>query len=276
LSRFARFVSGAPPLWPRGPLPATIPAVGEVGALLETERVEVETERPVLVGHRYEHDSDLIDQGPACVDVGHASLLSFGLFQPAGQIPTLGLRRRELERLAVGDGRFGLTPQAAEQVGARGGQQVVAGKLPRRFDLLHQHKPRDRPFCHPHRDRPVQLPLAAALPFGLAFGAGMVAAVNPCGFAMLPAYLSLYLGAEEEGFAERSAVRRALRALLVGLTVSMGFVAVIALAGAVISAGGTVLIGALPVLGVLVGEALIVIGLWLFLGGRSPYIRRPF
>jgi cytochrome c-type biogenesis protein len=100
----------------------------------------------------------------------------------------------------------------------------------------------------------------------------MVAAVNPCGFAMLPAYLSLYLGAEEEGFAERSAVRRALRALLVGLTVSMGFVAVIALAGAVISAGGTVLIGALPVLGVLVGEALIVIGLWLFLGGRSPYI----
>jgi cytochrome c-type biogenesis protein len=125
---------------------------------------------------------------------------------------------------------------------------------------------------HPHRDRPVQLPLAAALPFGLAFGAGMVAAVNPCGFAMLPAYLSLYLGAEEEGFAERSAVRRALRALLVGLTVSMGFVAVIALAGAVISAGGTVLIGALPVLGVLVGEALIVIGLWLFLGGRSPYV----
>jgi cytochrome c-type biogenesis protein len=104
----------------------------------------------------------------------------------------------------------------------------------------------------------------------------MVAAVNPCGFAMLPAYLSLYLGAEEEGFAERSAVRRALRALLVGLIVSMGFVAVIALAGAVISAGGTVLIGALPVLGVLVGEALIVIGLWIFLGGRSPYIRRPF
>jgi cytochrome c-type biogenesis protein len=56
----------------------------------------------------------------------------------------------------------------------------------------------------------------------------------------------------------------------------MGFVAVIALAGAVISAGGTVLIGALPVLGVLVGEALIVIGLWIFLGSRSPYIRRPF
>ena len=33
--------------------------------------------------------------------------------------------------------------------------------------------------------------LAAVLPFGFAFGVGMVAAVNPCGFAMLPTYLSL-------------------------------------------------------------------------------------
>src|SRR6056297_3335946 len=35
--------------------------------------------------------------------------------------------------------------------------------------------------------------LAAWLPLGFAFGAGMVSAVNPCGFAMLPAYLGLYL-----------------------------------------------------------------------------------
>src|SRR5918911_5268793 len=98
--------------------------------------------------------------------------------------------------------------------------------------------------------------LAAALPFGIAFAAGMVAAVNPCGFAMLPAYLSLYLGTEESGFSERSAASRALRALAVGCVVSSGFVALFGLAGAVISAGGTVLIGAMPVLGVLVGESL--------------------
>src|SRR5438876_132054 len=30
--------------------------------------------------------------------------------------------------------------------------------------------------------------LGSAIPLGLAFGAGMVAAVNPCGFALLPAY----------------------------------------------------------------------------------------
>ncbi len=113
--------------------------------------------------------------------------------------------------------------------------------------------------------------LAAVLPFGIAFAAGMVAAVNPCGFAMLPAYLSLYLGTEEGGFAERSAGRRALRALLVGLLVSSGFVLLFGLAGVVISAGGTVLIGAMPVLGVLVGEALVVFGLWMLLARRGPY-----
>ncbi len=53
--------------------------------------------------------------------------------------------------------------------------------------------------------------LVAVLPVGYAFGAGMVSAVNPCGFAMLPAYLSLYLGAREDGFAKRSPVVRMLR-----------------------------------------------------------------
>ncbi len=36
------------------------------------------------------------------------------------------------------------------------------------------------------------------VPVCFAFGAGMVSSVNPCGFAMLPAYLGLYLGSEED------------------------------------------------------------------------------
>jgi len=36
--------------------------------------------------------------------------------------------------------------------------------------------------------------LVEALPVGYAFGSGMLATVNPCGFALLPAYISLYLG----------------------------------------------------------------------------------
>jgi cytochrome c-type biogenesis protein len=91
--------------------------------------------------------------------------------------------------------------------------------------------------------------LAAVLPFGFAFGVGMVAAVNPCGFAMLPAYLSLYLGAHEEDFGKRSSMSRLLRALLVGVVVSSGFVLLFGLAGLVISAGGTLLLDVMPTLG---------------------------
>ena len=108
--------------------------------------------------------------------------------------------------------------------------------------------------------------LVAVLPVGYAFGAGMVAAVNPCGFAMLPAYLSLYLGAKEDEFAKRSPVARMLRALLVGATVSSGFVLLFGLSGIVISAGGNALLGAMPWVGILIGGALGPLGLWVFVG----------
>ena len=55
--------------------------------------------------------------------------------------------------------------------------------------------------------------LASLLPFGYAFGAGMVTTVSPCGIAMIPAYISFYLGAEEEGFWSKSSPRRVARAL---------------------------------------------------------------
>jgi cytochrome c-type biogenesis protein len=109
--------------------------------------------------------------------------------------------------------------------------------------------------------------LATVLPFGFAFGVGMVAAVNPCGFAMLPAYLSLYLGAHEEEFGKRSSMTRLLRALLVGATVSSGFVVLFGLAGLVISAGGTLLLDVMPALGIVIGGVLVLVGLWLLVGG---------
>ncbi len=61
----------------------------------------------------------------------------------------------------------------------------------------------------------------------LALGAGLVAAVNPCGFALLPAYLSLFA----LGDAPRSpavAVGQALRATL---ALTLGFAAVFVVFG---------------------------------------------
>ncbi len=75
--------------------------------------------------------------------------------------------------------------------------------------------------------------LAAAIPLGYAFGAGMVAAANPCGFALLPTYLGLYLGADS---AENPLGRRLLRAAAISLTVSACFVLLFGLAGLVLAA----------------------------------------
>ena len=44
----------------------------------------------------------------------------------------------------------------------------------------------------------------------LAFGAGLVATINPCGFAMLPAYLSYFMGIQSEERSKAEALRSAL------------------------------------------------------------------
>lgn len=105
------------------------------------------------------------------------------------------------------------------------------------------------------------------LPVGYAFGAGMIAAVNPCGFAMLPAYLALYLGAGGQAD-QRSGARRLAEAVVVGGTVSAGFVVLFAAAGAVISAGGRFLLPVMPWVGLAIGIGLVLLGLAM-LGGRT-------
>lgn len=67
--------------------------------------------------------------------------------------------------------------------------------------------------------------LALAFPYAL----GIVAAFNPCGFAMLPAYLSYFLGLE--GAAESNLLRNVSRGILVGLTLTAGFVVVFGIFG---------------------------------------------
>ncbi|MGD9755164.1 MAG: cytochrome c biogenesis protein CcdA, partial [Acidimicrobiia bacterium] len=51
-------------------------------------------------------------------------------------------------------------------------------------------------------------------PLALAFAAGMLATVNPCGFAMLPAYLSYFVGLEDDPSAA-GADRTVLRSVAV-------------------------------------------------------------
>jgi cytochrome c-type biogenesis protein len=102
-----------------------------------------------------------------------------------------------------------------------------------------------------------------------AFGAGMVSTVNPCGFAMLPAFLAYYVGATRDD-RPGSVVGRLALGLRTGAAVSAGFVAVFTVVGLLVAAGLRFLIGAVPWLAVVIGAVLVLLGLLLALGGRLP------
>src|SRR5262249_29859537 len=67
------------------------------------------------------------------------------------------------------------------------------------------------------------------VPVSVALVAGGLAVVNPCGFPLLPAFLSFYLGADEAQLPR--APTRVLQGLLVGGLVALGFVGLSALVG---------------------------------------------
>ena len=110
--------------------------------------------------------------------------------------------------------------------------------------------------------------LTTLLPFGYAFSAGMVTAVSPCGIAMLPVYASLYLGAEQAEFWAKSSLRRFARALTMSAMVTLGFVALFGIIGAILSIGGQFLLTFIPWLAILIGVALILLGIYLVTGGQ--------
>jgi len=110
--------------------------------------------------------------------------------------------------------------------------------------------------------------LANLLPFGYAFGAGMVTTVSPCAIAMLPAYVSLHLVERDDGFWGKSSLRRGLRALALGSVVTLAFVLFFGLMGVVLSVGGQYLLGFIPWVAILIGVALIALGIYLTVGGH--------
>jgi cytochrome c biogenesis protein CcdA len=105
---------------------------------------------------------------------------------------------------------------------------------------------------------------ALDVPFAYAFTLGMVATVNPCGFPMLPAYLSFFIGADDTA-SDRvgSRIPRALRA---ATAVSLGFIAVFSVLGVPLHAGVTTIYRVMPWLTIAVGIALVGVGVAMLLG----------
>lgn len=105
---------------------------------------------------------------------------------------------------------------------------------------------------------------------GLALTAGMVAAFNPCGFAMLPAYLALVIQREVGG--PWAAVGRALVATA---AMALGFLTVFGGFGLLTVSVASAVQRHLPYVTVMVGLAMIVAGVWLLSGRSLPGLGWP-
>jgi cytochrome c biogenesis protein CcdA len=99
---------------------------------------------------------------------------------------------------------------------------------------------------------------------GLAFTAGLVAALNPCGFAMLPAYLLLVVRGQQSG--EERGLASLGRALLATVGMALGFLTVFGLFGVLTISAASTAQRYLPYATVLIGVVLVVLGGWLLAG----------
>lgn len=105
----------------------------------------------------------------------------------------------------------------------------------------------------------------------LALAAGLVAALNPCGFAMLPAYLALVV--RDVDTSRAAALGRALAATV---AMALGFVTVFGVFGLLTTAAGSTVQRHLPWVTLGIGVALVALGCWLLAGrelavpGRNP------
>ena len=108
-------------------------------------------------------------------------------------------------------------------------------------------------------------------PVALAFAAGMVGALNPCGFSLLPAYLGFFVS-DDGG---RSTYIRTLQAVRAAAAMTTGFVVVFILVGLVIDSLSSSLRAELPWIAVAIGVGLVIIGARVLLGGtlRLPASR---
>src|SRR3989442_5316525 len=109
-----------------------------------------------------------------------------------------------------------------------------------------------------------------AVPVSVALVAGGLAVINPCGFPLLPAFLSFYLGADEQRLP--SASTRVVQGLLVGALVTVGFLGFFALVGLPVSYGVGAIARAVPWAGLATGAALALAGLLTLLG---KHLRLP-
>lgn len=102
----------------------------------------------------------------------------------------------------------------------------------------------------------------------LSFGSGLLAAVNPCGFVLLPTYLVYFLGIDGRPGSQRASVRRAL---IVGGALSAGFMSVFVVVGAVTRIFTDYFNQNAKYVALVIGVALFAMGVAMLTGWRMPF-----
>ncbi len=102
----------------------------------------------------------------------------------------------------------------------------------------------------------------------LSFIRGMLAAVNPCGFVLLPTYLLYFLGLSNAESGVRTAPIR--RALVVSAAVSAGFLSVFLVVGAIAELFTNWVVANAKYLTAVIGVGLVVLGVAMLFGYRLP------
>jgi cytochrome c-type biogenesis protein len=105
--------------------------------------------------------------------------------------------------------------------------------------------------------------------FAYSFLLGVMAAVNPCGFVLLPTYLIYYLGLEL-GRDNETSVTTLRRSLTVGASVSAGFVGLFLIVGIISRAFTTVIRDNAKYAALVIGIALIAMGVAMLRGWKPP------
>lgn len=109
--------------------------------------------------------------------------------------------------------------------------------------------------------------------FAYSFILGVLAAVNPCGFVLLPTYLTYYLGSELHD-AETPVSASLVRALVVGVSMSAGFVGLFLIVGVISRAFTTVIRDNAKYAALAIGLALVGMGVAMLRGWKPP-INQP-
>ncbi len=107
-------------------------------------------------------------------------------------------------------------------------------------------------------------------PYALALTAGLLAAVNPCGFALLPAYLTLIVVGDRVDSSGAGRLAAAGRALALTAAMTVGFVAVFGVFGLLAAPAADAVARNLPWLSVIIGLVLAGLGAWLLAGRELP------